>query len=186
MSASNPKSATPHVEHAAIAPVRVAHTICGAPSIQRSHWKLAPMHHDDCAAMSFQLRPPPLRRQKSTTAAPISSPPSEPACRATSRTLPSRARAQIQDLQCRTLPREYRWRPCANIGPFPGDAGYSSWPQKLITTDFSRLELGQTVPNVLKILSPTLRTLVNTHIASYLPEPLTGLSGAVGRGSFAL
>ena len=44
-------------------------------------------------------------KAESTAAAPIGSPPSETACRVTSRTLPARARAQIQDLQCRTLTR---------------------------------------------------------------------------------
>ena len=107
--------ATPQLEHAAIAPVRVAHTIRSVPPIQRSHWALVHMHHYDCVAMSFTLQPPPLQRQKSTAAAPIGSHPSETACRATSRTLPSRARPRIQDLQCRTLPRRISVSTCANI-----------------------------------------------------------------------
>ena len=45
--------ATPQLEHAAIAPVRVAHTVRSVPSIQRSHWALAHMYHDDCVAMLF-------------------------------------------------------------------------------------------------------------------------------------
>ena len=130
------------------------------------------MYHNDCAAMSLKLQPPPIQWQKSTTAAPIGSPPSEPACQATSRTLPSRARPRIRDLQCRTLPRRISVSTCANILPggaariFTFNVHSSLWPSRTQPETSKHLENITQHSNNPPLVCPTVSTCPTCSPAS--------------------